>query len=346
MRKILVLMLLLGVILIWADLEDSEIVVSSGSVIAGDSIAISVTTTEILDDWDVISFQFEINYDPTAVTFSSYEIGEVFAGGGSLIMNELEPGYFRAAFAHYEAQSGAGEVVSIYFIGITGESDIDIHDFKYNATTIDDTSDGHITVVGGNQLPIADAGIDQQVNEGEEVTLNGSESYDPEGENITYLWDAPEDIILSNPTIANPTFTAPTVTEDTGYQIFLVVNDGEHDSLPSEILINVINVNGNDDIPALITQVGIHSISPNPFNPTTTIKFLVPINDTSVELKIFTVKGQLVKTMVLDNLSSNSVQQVIWNGTDNSGNETASGVYFCRILGSSSSASARMLLLK
>jgi hypothetical protein len=79
----------------------------------------------------------------------------------------------------------------------------------------------------GNQAPTADAGNSQVVNGGDLVTLNGGNSSDPEGEDISYQWTAPEGITLSNPTTATPSFTAPTVNETTSYNFTLTVSDGE-----------------------------------------------------------------------------------------------------------------------
>ncbi len=56
--------------------------------------------------------------------------------------------------------------------------------------------------------PKADAGSDQTVEEGIEVTLNGSNSSTPDGGSLSYQWtkiDGP-DVILSDPTIKQPTF--------------------------------------------------------------------------------------------------------------------------------------------
>lgn len=74
--------------------------------------------------------------------------------------------------------------------------------------------------------PVADAGDDQEVYEGEEVTLDASSSYDDDGYEISYTWTAPTGISLSSETAAQPTFTAPEVTEDTDYEFTLVVNNG------------------------------------------------------------------------------------------------------------------------
>ncbi|MCF7911497.1 MAG: T9SS type A sorting domain-containing protein [Candidatus Cloacimonetes bacterium] len=345
MKKIIIISLLLIAFSMFADLEDAAIIVSSGNVNAGESISIDIATSELIEDYDVISFQFEMNYDPNTITYNDFDEGDIFTDG-MLLVNETEPGNLIAAYSHYEAQTGTGVIIRLTFTGISGNSDLDIHDFKFNATPINNTTDGSITVNGQNLLPLADAGADIAVDEETAANLDGSNSYDPEGNNLTYLWTAPAEIILSDPTSATPSFTAPTVTEDTEYIISLIVNDGIHNSLPDEIVVTVINVNALDNVPTHITEVGIHSISPNPFNPSTTINFLVPCDETSVEVNVYSVKGQLVKGFHLSGLVPNSLSRVTWQGTDERGNAVASGVYFCQIKGASSKAYSRMLLLK
>ena len=57
--------------------------------------------------------------------------------------------------------------------------------------------------------PVSDAGLDQIVQMGELVTLNGSNSYDPDGGEITFDWSTSENISLSSTTEEGLTFTAP-----------------------------------------------------------------------------------------------------------------------------------------
>ncbi|MCF7911156.1 MAG: tandem-95 repeat protein, partial [Candidatus Cloacimonetes bacterium] len=98
-----------------------------------------------------------------------------------------------------------------------------------------------ITGAGENIPPVANAGEDQEVYEGDIVVLDGTGSYDPEGEEVTYLWTAPAGIVLDDVTSATPVFTAPLVVNDTTYTIQLVVNDGELDSEVDEVIITVQN---------------------------------------------------------------------------------------------------------
>ncbi|MCD4818120.1 MAG: immune inhibitor A [Candidatus Cloacimonetes bacterium] len=83
---------------------------------------------------------------------------------------------------------------------------------------------------------------------------------------------------------------------------------------------------------------------PNPFNPETTIKFNIP-EDGSVSLKIYNMKGQLVKTMLNDKIKAGH-QELTWGGNDNNGNSVASGLYFYKLNTESKVITKKMLLLK
>ncbi|MHC4278022.1 MAG: PKD domain-containing protein [Planctomycetota bacterium] len=90
----------------------------------------------------------------------------------------------------------------------------------------------------GNAIPIAFIGPDQVVATGATVQLNGSPSYDPDLDPITYLWTMTvptgSAAVLSNATIVNPTFTTDL---DGQYEVTLVVNDGSADSAAVKVII-------------------------------------------------------------------------------------------------------------
>ncbi len=90
-----------------------------------------------------------------------------------------------------------------------------------------------------NQLPLANAGPDQSVNEGDLVTLDGTLSSDPDNDPITYLWTAPFGITLSSGSAGKPTFTAPIVLADTDFTLSLIVNDGKDNSIADDVVITV-----------------------------------------------------------------------------------------------------------
>ncbi len=91
-------------------------------------------------------------------------------------------------------------------------------------------------------VPVANAGLDQTVAEGETVTLSGSGT-DSNGNaliNPTYSWTAPAGITLSSTTEPHErTFTAPQVLSDTVLTFWLTVNDGDNNSARDTVLVTV-----------------------------------------------------------------------------------------------------------
>jgi len=92
-----------------------------------------------------------------------------------------------------------------------------------------------------NTAPVADAGSDQSVTAGENVTLNGSSSTDANGDALTYTWSflvrpSGSTATLTNVSSASPSFTADVVGT---YVIGLIVNDGTIASLQSSVNVTV-----------------------------------------------------------------------------------------------------------
>ena len=95
---------------------------------------------------------------------------------------------------------------------------------------------------------------------------------------------------------------------------------------------------------AVATTFALHANYPNPFNPETTIAFDLP-QAGRVELQVFDLLGQTVRTLLAQELSAGG-HQVVWNGLDASGARVSSGVYFYRLQAGSQVQMRRMLLLK
>ncbi len=78
---------------------------------------------------------------------------------------------------------------------------------------------------------------------------------------------------------------------------------------------------------------------PNPFNPSTTIKYGIPRNS-NVTLKVFNSLGQLVSTIV-NEFQNTGYHSVLWNGSD-----FASGVYFYELNADGFRTAKKLLLMK
>jgi hypothetical protein len=87
-------------------------------------------------------------------------------------------------------------------------------------------------------------------------------------------------------------------------------------------------------------------IVPNPFNPSTSIRFELAAA-APVTLKVFSVTGSLVSTLVPQGTTMTAGwHSVRWNGTNSSGHAVASGTYFARLESRDIVASSRLTLLK
>jgi hypothetical protein len=109
------------------------------------------------------------------------------------------------------------------------------------------------------------------------------------------------------------------------------------DGTPFEGTDCVLIINGAEP-PSLASTFGLSNY-PNPFNPTTSVRFSLPEAE-NVRLDVYNVMGQTVGALVNGYLPSGT-HEVEWNASS-----LASGVYFYRLTAGSKTEVKRMLLLK
>jgi len=83
---------------------------------------------------------------------------------------------------------------------------------------------------------------------------------------------------------------------------------------------------------------------PNPFNGTTTIAYSVK-ERAFVDLKIYDTMGRVVKVLV-SGTRPPGTYQVMWNGSNRSGEAVTSGVYFCRMIADKFSQTRKVVYLR
>jgi hypothetical protein len=109
-------------------------------------------------------------------------------------------------------------------------------------------------------------------------------------------------------------------------------------------------VDGGGDIPTVVgkrSPVAAFTLRgpyPNPFNPTTTIRFALPTRG-DVLLAIYDANGRLVRTLV-NGVRGDGEHEVTWDGRADDGAAMGSGVYFYRLLAGTRMESGKMVLLK
>ena len=95
---------------------------------------------------------------------------------------------------------------------------------------------------------------------------------------------------------------------------------------------------------AVPTAFRVDQDFPNPFNPSTTIRFALPEGGQTV-VSIFDIKGRRVRTLVNDVLPA-QVHEVTWTGRDEDERQVAAGVYFYMVTSGTHRAVGRMALVK
>ncbi|MCD6101725.1 MAG: T9SS type A sorting domain-containing protein, partial [Candidatus Cloacimonetes bacterium] len=84
---------------------------------------------------------------------------------------------------------------------------------------------------------------------------------------------------------------------------------------------------------------------PNPVVNSTNISFSLPKNADNVELKIYNIKGQLVKKFKMQNAKC-GMNSMVWNGRDNSGKPVANGIYFYKLSIDKTEIIKKMIILR
>ncbi|MEA1972732.1 MAG: T9SS type A sorting domain-containing protein, partial [Candidatus Cloacimonadota bacterium] len=123
------------------------------------------------------------------------------------------------------------------------------------------------------------------------------------------------------------------------YYVTAVYTDGE--SEPSNTATAEVDNNG-DASEVVVTSLNRNY--PNPFNPTTAISFSIA-EESKVELVIYNVKGQKVKTLANDVMEAGN-HSLIWNGETDNGATVGSGMYFYKMKNGRYTSTKKMILIK
>jgi peptidyl-prolyl cis-trans isomerase A (cyclophilin A) len=84
---------------------------------------------------------------------------------------------------------------------------------------------------------------------------------------------------------------------------------------------------------------------PNPFNPMTTIEFLMQDSSDTVQIDVYNIRGQKVRSLKNYSLGTGR-HSVVWNGRDDTDNDVASGLYFYQVKTGGFTATGKMILMK
>ncbi len=100
----------------------------------------------------------------------------------------------------------------------------------------------------------------------------------------------------------------------------------------------------DDQIEVLAWPTQLHPAVPNPFNPSTTLKFSLD-SESQVDISVYNVKGERVQQLITG-IYSMGDHSVILNGKNEQGQSVASGVYFARMASGSIAQTQRLVLVQ
>jgi hypothetical protein len=239
------------------DLTSNELAVSLPDLAGGAEAMVRVLATD--------GFNTSTAVSPTFVVLKKAPQTEILSPVGYSLINEgdwillrgtaadREDGLLPAsAFtwdSHQEGMLGTGRRIGLSTLGPG------LHQITLEATDSDGAFGADTVWVEvakrANTQPVADAGPDQMIPVGQMVRLNGSASGDVDDDPLAYSWS-----VVAQPQGTNPTLTGDdteqphfSVSMTGDYAVQLIVHDGEVESLPDTVNVQVRVDSDGDGVP-------------------------------------------------------------------------------------------------
>jgi len=119
---------------------------------------------------------------------------------------------------------------------------------------------------------------------------------------------------------------------------------------PNRVFMKVLSSDGistsiSNDRVILPTDFELHSNYPNPFNPSTSFSFTLPL-DKRVSVKIYDMNGRLIRTLINNEFYAQGTHSVTWNSLSDAGAQVASGQYIYTLEWGQFHHAKRMVLIK
>lgn len=330
-----------------------------GSFSAGAGVSvIQLTWQQNTDTNNVIIAYNTSNSFGTPVNGNSYSVNDVLSVGGTIIFNDSATSYLHTGLSatttyYYKAWSVSGTTYSSN--AVTSSATTQTLPAKYAGGN----GDGYASAAAGSgPLPVELTSFEAKNTEDKiKLTWETATEVNDHGFEVERITnDNSGDSSLVNVNWADVGFVKgagnsnsskdysytdrPTGGTEFSYRLKQIDNDGNfkyYDSI-------TVKLNAK-------TKAELMNNYPNPFNPSTAIKFYLPGTE-KVTIKIYDVLGKKVKTL-FNRQTDAGYHIVYWNGRNSSGNSVASGVYIYRLSAVPSKSSGKtfvqtkkMLMLK
>lgn len=200
-----------------------------------------------------------------------------------------------------------------------------------------------ITVEGSNDPPMAFRRIipiDGSAHQPGGLTFMWTHSLDPDGDAVNYTLslnssgqvDTSFTMQDTSLTVDMRTFNLPTGSFSVSWTV--KASDGQSETDPTNgmgtFTLDVITSVESPDPGVLTpTEFKLYSNYPNPFNPTTQLKYELP-ERAQVRLDIYNMLGQKIRTLV-DGEQTAGVKTMQWDARDDTGRQMTTGVYFLKL---------------
>ena len=125
--------------------------------------------------------------------------------------------------------------------------------------------------------------------------------------------------------VSGTSFLDTGLDPDTYYYRVIAVDSGGNESAPSDTVDVTLEQTGVEE--NLVAAVSF--VRPNPFTAQTTIGYTVPAGGADVTLRLYDIRGRLVRTLV-SGRHSGGAYEITWDGRDSAGRTVSSGIYFAR----------------
>ena len=191
------------------------------------------------------------------------------------------------------------------------------------------------------------------------TTVSRSLSLDPAGDGWNLTVDTPEGVVSGGIVLAMP---GDCQAEAVGATLSSVNRTGGtvrvgfvRDASSNPVLLHISGASTPSVVSATLNEIPVSATAapvaldlgaavPNPFNPTTTIRFDLP-EAGQASLIVYNSLGQAICTLAVGQHAAGAYS-VVWNGCDDTGRAVASGTYIYRLATDHGSLVQRMLLVR